>query len=250
MQTSVEQPIPGGFRRTSPLPPPTGAIRLREQLMAAARGRPAHIGRGVEMLRHWDNLHSLLIGSWFGDVNGSAQAARWTIERRLSVLGTPSGTIDQVYRLAAGTPVKLNGIARSLQRAGGQRAGGQRAGGVPRSDIRTVWENSTLPGLGVRLLVEEGHDFVLESSAGALVVLARGGQLIGGAGNDRGAMIVDGDAVGVLGFVDRVIDPGRTQAASQTEQVAQAVINGWRAPPSQTVLRSGDDLGLLVWKQA
>ncbi|HEX3696958.1 MAG TPA: hypothetical protein VH374_16395 [Polyangia bacterium] len=230
MQAATEVAIAGGFRRTSPLPPPSAAIRLRAQLLTAAQGRPDHIARGLESLVSWRTLRALLAGPWFGDGMGagSSTPARWTIEKRLSLLGTPPGALAEALLAASGTPVKLHGIARCLRRAGG----------APLSDMRTVWENSTRRGPDVCLLVEEGHDFLLTSPDGGVLVLAQGGQLVGGGDDGEGGVVTvaDGDAVQVLGFVDRVVDPAREEGAAP------------RSPALRTVVRSGDEVGLLMWK--
>ncbi|HEY2903751.1 MAG TPA: hypothetical protein VGL59_24415 [Polyangia bacterium] len=228
MEAVTELAIAGGFRRTSPLPPPSAAIRLRAQLLTAARGRPDHVARGLETLVNWGTLRALLVGPWFGEGARpiSSAPARWTIERRLSLLGTPPCALAEALHAASGTPVKLHGIARCLRRAGG----------APLSDIRTVWENSTRRALDVCLLVEEGHDFLLTSPDGAVAILAQGGQLVGGDGEGDVVTVADGDAVQVLGFVDRVADPAPAENAAP------------RTPALRTVIRSGDDVGLLLWK--
>jgi hypothetical protein len=225
---TAETAIAGGFRRTSTLPPSTTAIRVRDQLVAAAHGRPEHVVRGLASLRHWRCLLPLLQGPWFGELARASGAARWTIERKLAVLGTRLGSIAEAQVAPVGKPVRLNGVARFLRIPGG----------APLSDIGPIWENSTQGGPGAGLFIEEGHDFLLESAAGAVAstvaVLAQGGQLIDG---DR---VEEGDSVEILGFVDRVVDPAAPPASIPLS----------RETPLRTVIRSGDQESLLLWKLA
>jgi len=77
-------------------------------------------------------------------------------------------------------------------------------------------------------LIDEGEDFLFDAPSGRLRVVGEGGQLV------RGEHLVEGDRVVVLGFVDRVVDPGH---ADRT-----------RATSLLPVIRSGDQLPLLLWK--
>ncbi|MEA2699411.1 MAG: hypothetical protein QOI66_3682, partial [Myxococcales bacterium] len=201
MAASFETAIPGGFRRTSTWPPSTAAIRVRDQLVAAAHGRPEHVVRGLASLRHWRCLLPLLQGPWFGELARASGAARWTIERKLTILGTPLISIAEAQAAPVGTPVRLNGVVRFLRIPGG----------APLSDIGPIWENSTQGVPAAGLFIEEGHDFLLDSGAGTIAgsvaVLSQGGQLIDG---DR---VEEGDSVEILGFVDRVVDPAAPPAA-------------------------------------
>ena len=160
--------------------------------------------------------------------------ARWTVERRLSILGTAVTPVAQVLEAEVGTAVKATGIVRRLA-----------AKSEPsRSGIGVVWKNSTGTGGNVRQFIEEGRDFLLGDPDTDpeidLLVMARGGQLVGIPG---GARVVEGDAVTVLGFVDRVVAPDAPGMAPASDRAAPM-----RVPPLRTVLRSADDLGLLIWK--
>ena len=98
------------------------------------------------------------------------------------------------------------------------------------SHIGTVWKNSTSRGPDVVwLLIDEGQDFLLEAPDGGLKVMGQGGQLV------RGDQLGDGDRVSVLGFIDRIVDAGRSADR--------------RAPSLLAVVRSGDQLPLLLWKR-
>jgi len=234
MAASKETPVPGGFRRVTPLPPATAAIRLREQLIAAAFGRPDHVTRGLEALNRWSSLVPLLAGRWFGDLTTAPARGRWIIEKRLSILGTPASPVAQAFAAEVGTALKVTGIVRRMP-ARNDPSG---------SHIGVVWKNSTREGANVRQFIEEGRDFLLVDPDADpdvnLPVMARGGQLVGSPG---GARVVDGDAVTVLGFVDRVVDADIAGFARPSER-GQPM----RVPPLRTVLRSADDLGLLIWK--
>jgi hypothetical protein len=224
MAASFETAIPGGFRRTSTLPPSTAAIRARDLLVAAAYGRPEHVVRGLASLRHWRCLLPLLQGPWFGQLAQASGAARWSIERKLTLLGTALISIAEAQIAPVGTAVRLNGVARFLRIPGG----------APLSDIGPIWENSTQGAPPAGLFVEEGHDFLLDSGAGSVAVLAQGGQLI------DGDQVEEGDSVEILGFVDRVVDP----------TAPPPPILLFREPPLRTVVRSGDQENLLLWKLA
>ena len=226
--------MPGGFRRVTPLPPATAAIRLRELLIAAAFGRPEHITRGLEAINRWASLVPLLAGRWFGDVLAAPARARWTIEKRLSMLGTPATPVTRASEAEVGATIKATGIVRRVA-LGVDLAG---------SHMGVVWKNSTREGANVRQFIEEGRDFWLADPDADpevnLPVMARGGQLVGDPG---GARVVEGDAVTVLGFIDRIVAPdlpglGRVSRGGHP----------MRVPPLRTVLRSSDDLGLLIWK--
>lgn len=234
MVASKETPVPGGFRRVTPLPPATTAIRLRELLIAAAFGRPDRVGRGLEALNRWSSLVPLLAGRWFGDVMAAPARARWTIEKRLSILGTPATALAQAFEAEVGTAVKVTGIVRRMPARNGPSD----------SHIGVVWKNSTGQEANVRQFIEEGRDFLLADPVTdpelSVPVMARGGQLVGAPGR---ADIADGDAVTVLGFIDRVVDadlPGLARGANGGQPM--------RAPPLRAILRSADDLGLLIWK--
>ncbi len=129
--------------------------------------------------------------------------------------------------------MKVTGIARRIFAKNAR----------PRSHIGVVWKNSTRTGVDVCHFVEEGHDFLLADPDTdpevSLLVVARGGQLVGA---PAGARVVEGDAVTVLGFVDRVVDPDPAAVTRPSSGGAPM-----RVPPLATVLRSADDLGLLLW---
>jgi len=224
MGAGQETAIPGGFRRISTLPPSTAAIRLRDQLVAASCGRPEHVVRGLASLRHWRCLLPLLEGPWFGELARPSGSARWTIERKLTLLGTPLMSVAEAQAAPTGMPVRLNGVARFLRISGC----------APLSDIGPIWENSTQREPAAGLFIEEGHDFLLDSPAGNMTILAQGGQLIDG---DR---IEEGDSVEILGFVDRVVDPAARAGDTPMS----------RSPPLRVVVRSGDQETLLLWKVA
>jgi hypothetical protein len=205
------------FRRTSPMLETAAAMRLRDQFTRLVRGRPDHVVRGLVSLRRWQELVRLCSGPWFSDLVRSPDSGRWILERRLTMLGLPAITVAEAQEVPVGTPVRLDGAVRSL-----------RSPGAPLSDIRPIWKNSTSNTSDVCLLIDDGQDFLLDAPSGRLRVLGEGGQLV------RGEDLVDGDRVTLLGFVDRMVDPGHADRA--------------RAPSLQPVIRSGDQLPLLLWK--
>jgi hypothetical protein len=174
--------------------------------------------RGLVSLRRWQELVRLCSGPWFSDLVRAPASGRWILERRLTMLGLPIITAAEAQNVPVGTAVRLAGAVRSLRSPGAHLL----------SHIRPIWKNSTSSTADVRLLIDEGQDFLLDAPSGRLRVVGEGGQLV------RGEDLIDGDRVTLLGFVDRVVDPGH---ADRT-----------RAPSLQPVIRSGDQLPLLLWK--
>jgi hypothetical protein len=206
------------FRRTSPMLETAAAMRLRDQFTRLVRGRPDHVVRGLVSLRRWQELVRLCSGPWFSDLVRAPASGRWILERRLTMLGLAAITVAEVQNVPVGTAVRLDGAVRSLRSPGEHSL----------SHIRPIWKNSTSSTANVRLLIDEGQDFLLDAPSGRLRVVGEGGQLV------RGEDLVDGDRVRVLGFVDRAVDPGHADRS--------------RAPSLQPVIRSGDQLPLLLWK--
>jgi hypothetical protein len=194
------------------------AMRLRDRFTQQVRGRPDHVVRGLLSLRRWQELVRLCSGPWFCDLVRAPASGRWVLERRLTLLGLPINTVAEARELPVGTPVRLDGALRSLQSPGARSL----------SDIRPIWKNSTSSTADVRLLIDEGQDFLLDAPCGGLRVVGEGGQLV------RGEHLIEGDRVTVLGFVDRVVDPTHADRS--------------RSPSLLPVIRSGDQLPLLLWK--
>jgi hypothetical protein len=220
----IETPLGSGFRRTSPMPPPTAVARLRALLLATARGQSNSVREGLAKLDAWENLPLLMHGPWFGVAGGAGVTARRSLQRRLRLLGTRAISVADAAAVPRGQPVTIIGKAKISP--------GKKLGSY-------IWTNRRGTTGNVRLLVEEGHDFFVmdESSGRAALVASCGGHLIAG---DR---VVDGDRVEVFGFMDYVVDPRAPGGAEAGDLRAFA-----REPPSCLSIRSGDELTLIVRK--
>jgi hypothetical protein len=192
-------------------------MHARARLGAAGHGAPAAVRAGLAFLRSWQSSTALAGTPWLAGALRNSAGARRALERRLRILGTPRSLWRDAASRPAGAPARIAGVA--LAAAAARPA--------PSSHI---WHNSEETAGGVRVLIEEGHDFFLRDEAGQIArVVAAGGTLLGGAGLDHG------DPVEVLGFLDWIMDPG-APAASRSP----------RGEPLAPALGSTGELSLIV----
>jgi hypothetical protein len=172
----------------------------------------ADLGGSAGVAR-WELLAPLWAGAFAEGARRGGPAARRVLRRRLRALGTHPISISVAEGLPVGSLVCLTGIATAL----------------PPGRRGLLWANRTREADNVRLLVEEGNDFLLADEAGQTAcVIAAGGHLI------NAAEVAAGQRVSVVGFVDRVADArAPARSANARGELSLAV-------------RSGDHLPLLV----
>jgi hypothetical protein len=207
----------GGFRRVSRVPEPSALARMRALVRDVALGGPAPLETGLLGFQQWRFLSTLCESAWADGARRDSRAARRVLRRRLQALGAQPLDFDAAAALPAGAPVHLRGTALRM---------------LPGRLESHIWGCRELNKINLRLLVEEGHDFLLADAAGQTVcVIAAGGRLI------NADHVAEGDAVSVFGYVDRV--------AVAHPQAGQARSPHARGQLSLAV-RSGDALPLLV----
>jgi hypothetical protein len=217
-----ETALEGGFRRATRAPEPLALARLRELLLDVAAGSGEAVRAALEGFRSWSSLANLCGTEWTAGARRHSAAAQRVLQRRLRALAAKPVTVARAGELPVGSAVHVRGIIRAANSNPGSEGG-------PKSHI---WFHSTTCTDNVRVVVEQGHDFFLtcEATAGRAtthVVVARG-HLV------NAEELRDGDRVAVFGFTDRVAGRGATRRDPLDRGA------------SDLVLRSGDDLPLLV----
>jgi len=175
--------------------------------------------RALARFDHWTSLACICDTGWLAGTRRLADpvsaAMAQIMRRRWLVLTSPPLAFSKFTALRAGDgPVHLRG----------------RCAGLPGHDAaeplwRTEVQDDQAEG---RVLIEEGHDFLLSVAGGAVFVLSNGGHLA------SATPLRAGDEVSVFGFADEV--PDRLRMASAPHG------RGGLLP----AIRSGSELPLLL----
>jgi hypothetical protein len=200
-----------GFHAVSKYPAPGALPRARAWLSRLAPGALARFD-------HWTSLACICDTGWLAGTRRLADpdaAMARIMRRRLRVLTSLPLAFSAFTALRAGDgPIHLKG----------------RCAGLPGHDaIGPLWRTEVQDDqAGGRILIEEGHDFLLSVDGGAVYVLSNGGHL------PNATPLYAGDEVSVFGFADEVPDRlGMATAAHGRGGLLPAI-------------RSGSELPLLV----
>jgi hypothetical protein len=196
-----------GFRTVSKVPAPGALSRARAWLLEAAPD-------ALVSFDSWTSLACICDSGWLAPLrrpsNPYSAMAR-VARRRLRVLASRPLAYAAFTALRAGDgPVHLRG----------------RCVASPGHGASPVWrtEEHDDPADG-RLLIEEGHDFVLSIEGGDVYVLSSGGHLA------SAATLHAGDEVSVFGFADEIPDRwGLAPALHGRGGVLPAVRSGSELP--------------------
>ena len=168
-----------GFRTVSKVPAPGALARARAWLLDAA---PA----AQTSFDSWASLACIVDSGWLAPLRRPSTAMARIARRRLLVLASRPLSYTAFTALRAGDgPVHLRGRCAAIA--------GQGAPPI----WRTEEQDDAVEG---RVLIEEGHDFLLSIDGGDVYVLSSGGHLA------SAAPLHAGDEVSVFGFADEVPD--------------------------------------------
>jgi hypothetical protein len=168
-----------GFRMVSKVPAPGALSRARAWLLEVV---PDALGS----FDSWTSLACICESGWLAPLRRPTTAMARVARRRLRVLASRPLTYAAFAALRAGEgPVHLRGRCASLP--------GQGASPLWRTEER----DDAAEG---RLVIEEGHDFLLSIDGGDVYVLSKGGHLA------SVAPLHAGDEVSVFGFADEIPD--------------------------------------------
>ena len=196
-----------GFRTVSKLPAPGALARARAWLLEAAPDARVSFDS-------WASLACIVDSGWLAPLRRPSTAMARIARRRLLVLASRPLSYTAFTALRAGDgPVHLRGRCTAIA--------GQGAPPI----WRTEEQDDAVEG---RVLIEEGHDFLLSIDGGDVYVLSSGGHLA------SAAPLQAGDEVSVFGFADEV--PDRLRMASAPHG------RGGLLP----AIRSGSELPLLL----
>ena len=166
----------------SKVPAPGALSRARAWLLEAA---PEALGS----FDSWTSLACICDSGWLAPLRRAAHpssAMARVARRRLRVLGSRPLAHPAFTALRAGDgPVHLRGRCATLPGHGASLI------------WRTEERDDATDG---RLLIEEGHDFLLSIDGGDIYVLSKGGHLA------SAAALHAGDEVSVFGFADEIPD--------------------------------------------
>jgi hypothetical protein len=214
LATLGETKVDGGFRRVTVPPQPLALAWLRELLLEAAADSSELSRAGLEGFEAWSFLATLVGTEWARGARRSSPAAVRVLRRRLRALGVRATSFEAAAAAPVGTPVHLQGVIKEATR--------------PLHQSRAtshIWFHSEVNAHNVRLVVEEGCDFLMGDDTGRTAcVMAMRGHLV------NGARLVAGDRVSVFGMTDLVAD-----AAARGERSARVL-----------AVRAGDDGPLVV----
>src|SRR3954447_2895107 len=146
-----EHPRDGGFRRVSRVPEPLALARMRALVLEVAAGGADMLEDGLAGFQQWRFFATLCGSAWAAGARRDSRAARRLLQRRLRVLGTRPIPLATAVTLPPGSPVHVAGIARAM----------------PGSGVEShIWFVSATSTGSVRVLVEEGRDFLVYDRSG------------------------------------------------------------------------------------
>ena len=168
-----------GFHAESAYPAPGALTRARSRLFELAP-------EALAAFDNWTSLACLCDTGWLALGRPSSAMAR-IVRRRLRVLTSRPLSFSAFTAQRAGDgPVHLKGKCAALPGHGG---------GAP------IWRTEVRDDASAgRLLIEDGHDFLLSIDGGDVYVLSNGGHLV------SATPLHAGDDVSVFGFADEVPD--------------------------------------------
>ena len=168
-----------GFRTVSKAPAPGALSRARAWLLEVV---PDALGS----FDSWTSLACICESGWLAPLGRPTTSMARVARRRLRVLASRPLTYAAFTALRAGEgPAHVRGRCASLP--------GQAASPIWRTEER----DDATEG---RLVIEEGHDFLLSIDGGDVYVLSKGGHLA------SVAPLHAGDEVSVFGFADEIPD--------------------------------------------
>jgi hypothetical protein len=176
---SDDDDVREGFRTVSKVPAPGALSRARAWLLETAPD-------ALVSFDTWTALACICDTGWLAPLRRPSTAMARVARRRLRVLASRPLAHPAFTRLRAGDgPVHLRG----------------RCAALPGHGASPIWrtEEHDDPTEG-RVLIEEGHDFLLSIEGGDVYVLSKGGHLA------SAAPLHPGDEVSVFGFADEIPD--------------------------------------------